>query len=114
MTNLAAVLHAGTHLGGSQVALSLTSCEFRLQVSGNAILKALQASLEQAPSALAARTVLEGFDTAVRLAKPQLLATASRFITFCLLMFVLLSQPLGNFETTVNCHALRLLLIGLH
>ena len=35
-------------------------------MSGDAILKGLQAALENAPSALAARLVLEGFDTAVR------------------------------------------------
>ena len=39
-----------------------------VQVSGDAVLKALQAALDSAPSALAARTVLEGFDTAVRYA----------------------------------------------
>ncbi|KAL3134912.1 hypothetical protein ABBQ32_007876 [Trebouxia sp. C0010 RCD-2024] len=39
-----------------------------LQVSGDAILRALQAALESAPSALAARPVLEGFDTAISLA----------------------------------------------
>lgn len=37
-----------------------------MQVSGDAILKGLQAALENAPSALAARSVLEGFDTAIR------------------------------------------------
>ena len=36
------------------------------QVSGDAILRALQAALESAASALAARPVLEGFDTAIR------------------------------------------------
>lgn len=36
------------------------------QVSGDAVLRALQAALESAPSALAARPVLEGFDTAIR------------------------------------------------
>ena len=40
----------------------------RAQVSGDAVLRALQAALENAPSALAARSVLEGFETAVRYA----------------------------------------------
>lgn len=37
-----------------------------MQVSGDAILKALQAAMDNAPSALAARSVLEGFDTAIK------------------------------------------------
>ena len=37
-----------------------------MQVSGEAILKALQAAMDNAPSALAARSVLEGFDTAIK------------------------------------------------
>ena len=36
------------------------------QVSGDAILKALQAAMDSAPSALAARSVLEGFDSAIK------------------------------------------------
>ncbi|KAL0043362.1 hypothetical protein WJX79_002614 [Trebouxia sp. C0005] len=39
-----------------------------LQVSGEAVMKGLQAALENAPSALAARSVLEGFDIATSLA----------------------------------------------
>lgn len=39
-----------------------------LQVSGEAMMKGLQAALENAPSALAARSVLEGFDIATSLA----------------------------------------------
>lgn len=37
-----------------------------LKVSGEAILKALQAAMESAPSALAARSVLVGFDSAIK------------------------------------------------
>lgn len=41
-----------------------------LQVSGEAIMRGLQAALENAPSALAARSVLEGFDIATRYPQP--------------------------------------------
>lgn len=45
-----------------------------LQVSGEAVMRGLQAALENAPSALAARSVLEGFDIATRYHSTVLLA----------------------------------------
>ena len=45
-----------------------------LQVSGEAIMRGLQSALENAPSALAARSVLEGFDIATRYHTTMLLA----------------------------------------
>ena len=43
-------------------------------MSGEAVMRGLQAALENAPSALAARSVLEGFDIATRYHSTVLLA----------------------------------------
>lgn len=64
-----------------------------LQVSGEAIMRGLQAALENAPSALAARSVLEGFDIATSLAGALGLERLTESLVDALAQAAGVSQP---------------------
>lgn len=64
-------------------------------MSGDAILKALTAAMESAPSALAARSVLEGFDAAIKYC-PQTALDCSCLIVILAVVFGFLSKDLKN------------------